>query len=457
MKRQKKEPITAEQQRERMLTMSMPKLILSMIIPTVLCQLITVFYNTADTFFVARIGTSAAAAVGIVFSLQSIMQAYGYAVGTGVGSLVARCLGAAQYKAAERYVATSAVMAVAGALVIMTPCLLFLEPLMHLLGSTETILPYSMDYAFYILLGCPFMCLQSTLGCILRNEGEPTYAVMGTISGGFLNLVLNPVLIFGLGWGIRGAGIATSLGQVLSTVILLAAFYNGKSAVALRLRSTSKNWQDYTEIFTTGIPTLSRQGMASVGSAVLNICAARYGDAAVAAITIANKIYLFVRNIVIGVGQGFQPAAGFNFSAGEKKRTREAFVFCTQLGTVICLAFALAIGFNAEMVMGWFRDDAEVLAVGRPALIAACVVMPMMAYSTFVNQLYQCLGFKVQATLLACCRNGFCLIPVVFILPFFLGIYGIALAQPVADLLTFLISVPFQTAFFKYKLSEEGA
>lgn len=450
----KKEPLTAERQRERMLTVPIPKLIVSMIIPTVLCQLITVFYNTADTFFVARIGTSAAAAVGIVFSLQSIMQAYGYAIGTGVGSLVARCLGAADYKAAERYVATSAVMALVGALVIMTPCLLFLPELMRLLGSTDTILPYAVDYAFVILLGCPFMCLQSVLGCILRNEGEPTYAVIGTISGGFLNLVLNPVLIFGLDWGIRGAGIATVIGQIFSFVIFMWAFARGKSVIALRLQSTSRYWADYAEIFTTGIPTLSRQGMASVGSAVLNICAARYGDAAVAAITIANKIYLLVRNVVIGVGQGFQPVAGFNFGAGDKGRTRASFIFCTQLGTVICILFALGIGFNAETVMSWFRDDADVLAIGVPALIYACIVMPLMAYSTFVNQLYQCLGFKVQATLLACCRNGFCLIPVVLVLPALIGTTGIAMAQPLADLLTFVISVPFQLAFFKYKLGE---
>ncbi|MDO4281879.1 MAG: MATE family efflux transporter, partial [Peptococcaceae bacterium] len=201
-------------------------------------------------------------------------------------------------------------------------------------------------------------------------------------------------------------------------------------------------------------PTMCRQGMASVGSAVLNICASSYGDAAVAAVTIANKIYLFVRNIIIGVGQGFQPVAGFNFGAGDKGRTREAFIFSTQVGTVICVVAAIFIGFNSEMVMAWFRDDPEVIGIGKYALLYACIVMPLMAYSTFVNQLYQCLGFKLHATLLACCRNGFFLIPVVLILPPILGVHGVEAAQPLADFLTFVISVPFQIAFFRQHLRQ---
>ena len=193
--------------------------------------------------------------------------------------------------------------------------------------------------------------------------------------------------------------------------------------------------------------------MASLGSAVLNIYASYYGDSAVAAVTISNKIYLFVRNVIIGVGQGFQPVAGFNFGAGDKERTRQAFIFSTQLGTVICMVAAVFIGFNTELVMSWFRgDDPAVIAIGKSALLFACAVMPLMAYSTFVNQLYQCLGFKFAATMLACCRNGFFLIPVVLVLPRLIGVGGVEMAQPLADFLTFVISVPFQISFFRKHL-----
>ncbi|MDO4281813.1 MAG: MATE family efflux transporter, partial [Peptococcaceae bacterium] len=249
--REKKAPLTPEVQRQKMLTMPISRLIWGMIIPTVLSQMITVFYNTADTFFVARIGTSAAAAVGIVFSLQSIMQAYGFGIGTGVGSLVARCLGAAQNEAAERYVSSSLAAALAGALVIMVPSLIFLPELMRLLGSTETMLPYCVAYARIILLGCPFMCLQSVLSCVLRNEGEPIYAVVGLVIGGFVNVVLDPVLIFVAGWGVSGAAAATVLGQMLSFSILLYAFLAGKSIVKINLHNISREGKEYMEIFTT--------------------------------------------------------------------------------------------------------------------------------------------------------------------------------------------------------------
>lgn len=449
----KKAALTPELQRKRMLTVPIPKLIIGMIIPTVLSQLITVIYNTADTFFVARIGTSAAAAVGVVFSLQSIMQAYGFGVGTGCGSLVARCLGAAQNEKAESYANSALLAGLVGSLVIMIPSLIFLPQLMRLLGSTDTMLDYCVSYARIILMGCPFLCTSSVMSCILRNEGEPIYAVVGLVIGGFFNVILDPVLIFWAHWGIAGAAAATIVSQALSWIILLRAFLAGKSIVKINPRSISRRWRDYFEIYTTGIPTTCRQGMASLGSAVLNIYASHYGDSAVAAVTISNKIYLFVRNVIIGVGQGFQPVAGFNFGAGDKERTRQAFIFSTQLGTVICVVAAVFIGFNTELVMSWFRgDDPAVIAIGKSALLFACAVMPLMAYSTFVNQLYQCLGFKLAATMLACCRNGFFLIPVVLVLPRFIGVGGVEMAQPLADFLTFVISVPFQISFFRKHL-----
>lgn len=449
----KKAALTPELQRKRMLTVPIPKLIIGMIIPTVLSQLITVIYNTADTFFVARIGTSAAAAVGVVFSLQSIMQAYGFGVGTGCGSLVARCLGAAQNEKAESYANSALLAGLVGSLVIMIPSLIFLPQLMRLLGSTDTMLDYCVSYARIILMGCPFLCTSSVMSCILRNEGEPIYAVVGLVIGGFFNVILDPVLIFWAHWGIAGAAAATIVSQALSWLILLRAFITGKSIVKINPRSISRRWRDYFEIYTTGIPTTCRQGMASLGSAVLNIYASYYGDSAVAAVTISNKIYLFVRNVIIGVGQGFQPVAGFNFGAGDKERTRQAFIFSTQLGTVICVVAAVFIGLNTELVMSWFRgDDPAVIAIGKSALLFACAVMPLMAYSTFVNQLYQCLGFKFAATMLACCRNGFFLIPVVLVLPRLIGVGGVEMAQPLADFLTFVISVPFQISFFRKHL-----
>ena len=205
-----------------------------------------------------------------------------------------------------------------------------------------------------------------------------------------------------------------------------------------------------------GFPTIARQGMASLASALMNIQGAVYGDAAVAALTISNKIYLLVRNVMIGIGQGFQPVAGYNYGAGNRKRTRQAFIFATKLGTVICILAAGIIAAFAEPIIGWFRADDQVIAIGRLALLYACAVMPFMAYSTFVNQLYQCLGYKLPATVLASLRQGICYLPLIFILPHFLGLQGVQMTQPGSDLLTFFICIPFQIVFFRKHLRDNA-
>ena len=224
--------------------------------------------------------------------------------------------------------------------------------------------------------------------------------------------------------------------------------------MCLRVRDISHRAADYGQILLIGFPTICRQGFASLSSALLNNAAAVYSDASVAAVTISNKIYLLIRSMIIGIGQGFQPVAGYNFGAGDKKRTRQAFWFSTLFGTVICVVGGALIALFPEEIMRFFRDDPEILSVGRQALLYACAVMPLMAYSTYVNQLYQCLGFHQAATVLASCRNGIFFVPLILILPRLYGITGVEMSQPGADLLTFVVSVPFQLWFFWHKLRD---
>ena len=448
---------TSEQQHERMLHMPMPRLILSLAAPTVASQLISIIYNTADTYFVSQISTSASAAVGVVFSLQSIIQAYGFGIAMGASSLISLRLGEKRDGDANRYASSGFFAEVAGGLLMLIFGLLFLNPLMRALGATETILPHARDYGRIILIGAPVMCCSFILNCILRSEGAAVYSMVGLCAGGILNIALDPLLIFTFQLGTAGAAIATVASQCVSFIILAAAFLRGKSIVRLHVSDISRSFRDYVQIVTIGFPTIARQGMASLASALMNIQGAVYGDAAVAALTISNKIYLLVRNIMIGIGQGFQPVAGYNYGAGDRRRTREAFTFATKLGTVVCIFAAVIIAAFADPIMGWFRNDEQVIAIGRVALLYACAVMPFMAYSTFVNQLYQCLGYKLPATILASLRQGICYLPLIFILPHFLGLAGVQMTQPGADLLTFFICIPFQISFFRKHLRDEAA
>ena len=432
-----------EKQRQKMLKTPMPKLIMSLGLPTVASQLVSTIYNTADTYFVAQIGTSAAAAVGVVFALMSIFQALGYGVGMGANSLISRRLGAGKVEEANRYASSAFAASFLLGCLVMALGLAFLEPLMRLLGSTETMLPHSVAYARIILMGAPFFTCSFTMNNLLRSEGKAMMAMVGLCTGGLLNVGLDPLFIFTFNMGTAGAALATIISQVISFCILISFFLRRKTVLELRAGNVSRRIGDYTLIVTTGAPTFCRQGLASLASAMLNRRAAVFGDAAVAAITISNKIYLLVRNIVLGIGQGATPVMGYNYGAGDKKRTREAFSFATKIGTAVCVTAAGLLAWRAGDVIAWFRDDPEVVRIGTKALYFACGVMPVMAFSTYVNQLYQSLGLRAAATTLACCRQGICFIPLAFILPALLGLTGVQMLQPGADLLTFCVSVPF--------------
>ena len=446
--------LTSEEQHRRMLQTPVPKLVLSLAAPTVASQLISIIYNTADTYFVSQISTSASAAVGVVFSLSSIIQAYGFGVAMGASSLISLRLGEKKDRDANDYASSGFFAELVGGLLILIFGLLFLEPLMRVLGATETMLPHACAYGRIILMGAPIMCCSFVLNCVLRAEGAAVVSMVGLCAGGLINIALDPLFIFTFEMGTAGAAIATVASQCVSLVILSISFLRGRSIVHLHPKYVSHHARDYVKIIAVGFPTIARQGMASLASALMNIQGAIYGDAAVAALTISNKIYLLVRNVMIGIGQGFQPVAGYNYGAGDRKRTREAFLFATRLGTVICILAAGIIAAFAGSIIGWFRDDEQVVAIGRVALLYACAVMPFMAYSTFVNQLYQCLGFKLPATVLASLRQGICFLPLIFILPHFLGLAGVQATQPASDLLTFFICIPFQIAFFRKHLRD---
>ena len=446
--------IDSEQQRQRMLTAPIGKLLFQKAAPTVLVQLITVIYNTADTYFVAKIDTGASAAVGVVFSLMAVIQAVGGSIGMGATSLISPMLGQKRVDDASTVGTSAAALSIVSGVTIGAIGLLFLEPLVYLIGARSEVLPYAEDYARWILIAAPFMTTSFVLNNILRSEGQPVYSMIAMISGGILNLFIDPLLIFGCKLGIAGAAIATMIGQMTSFTIMAIIFVRDKSIVQLRIRYLGRKPKVYGNIVRMGVPTLFRQGMASLSSALLNVQAAPFGAAAVAAISIANKLYMLVRHIVLGIGQGFQPIAGYCFGAKRYSRVKRVFWVATAAATVICVSIALAVFFFREPIMVWFRDDPEVVRIGSAMLRFLCVTIPLMGFSTYVNQLYQCLGFAAGATVLASCRQGIFFVPLVFLLPALFGLTGIESVQAGADLLTFFVSIPFLIFFLHKHLSK---
>jgi len=441
---------SSKNQYKRMMETPIPKLVTSMAIPSIIGMLVTVVYNTADTYFVSQINKSASAAVGAVYAVMAIIQALGYGLGMGSGSLISRKLGAKEDEAASTYASSAFFAAIFAGTTITVIGLLTLEPFLRLLGCTDTMMPHAIPYAKYILWGAPVSCATFVLNNTLRSAGFSRMAMVGISTGGILNIILDPIFIFTLGMGAGGAAFATMLSQCVSFLILSSMFLSGKSMVSISPRYLSKKFGDYKAIITTGLPTICRQGLGSVAAAVLNIQAIAYGgDATGAAITISGKVYILVRNVCMGYGQGFQPVAGYNYGAGNRRRAWASFVFATKAGSIVCVAFAVVTALFAEPIMWWFCADAEVVAIGVEVIYFSSAVMPFLAFSTYVNQLYQCLGFKAQATFLASCRQGIFFLPVVLLLPLLVGRHGVQAAQPLADLCTFLISIPFAIRFYQ--------
>ena len=434
-----------------------PRLIWRLAIPTIISMLVSSIYNTADTFFVSQLGTSAAGAVGVVFSVMAIIQAIGFTIGMGAGNILSRQLGAKEDEAATITASTGFAFALVLSLLLSIFGIAFQKDLMRLLGATETILPYAEAYAEYIFLGCPVMCLSFVMNNYLRAEGKAMYGMIGITIGGVLNIFLDPIFIFTLGFGTAGAAMATALSQLISFCILRSFFLRGKSSVRISLMKVSRDIKLYLKIVLIGLPTLMRQGLASIASVALNVAAAAFGDAAVAAMSITGRIMMFAFSAMLGFGQGFQPVSSFNYGAKRFDRVRLATKYTAFVGTILMLCVSALCIILAPAIMKAFRkDDLEVIAIGVYALRAQALLLPLTGIVTATNMGLQSTGNAVPATVLAMARQGIFFIPLILILPGFAGLKGVALSQPISDGLTFIIALFFFASFLRMLKKKEN-
>lgn len=440
---------SAKAQYDKLTKSPVNKLISSLAVPTIISMMITMVYNVADTYFVSKISVSASGATGVVFSLMGIIQAFGFMYGQGAGSNISRLLGAKNIELARKYCSSAFFYALATGIIVMSIGLCFLSPLMRMLGSTETILPFAMDYGKFILISAPAMTTSFVMNNILRYEGMARLAMIGIATGGILNMILDPILIFGLSLGINGAGIATAFSQYISMGILLALFLTKKCQTRISIKYVSLKFEYFWNIVTTGIPSFARQGLNSVSNMVMNLEAAVYGDPCIAAMSIVAKCSGVIFSVGVGIGQGFQPVASFNYGAKIYSRVKEGIKFTWRLGTIVVSSLSVICFVFAPQIVGIFRNEAEIITIGKATLRFMCIALVFLPTIMLGNMTFQSVGKRGRAFFLACCQNGLFFVPFVLVLPNLIGVTGIEISQPIAYILSAIITVPLLMSFMK--------
>lgn len=433
---------------QKMTQTPVPRLILKLGIPTTISMLITSIYNMADTYFVGTLGESAQAATGVLFTLQAIIQGIAFMLGHGGGTFISKFLAARDTDRATTYISTAFFTGGIVGILILVLGLCFLSPLVYFLGSTSTIAPYAMQYGFWVLIACPFIICSMILNNGLRYEGCAVYAMVGLTTGGILNIFGDYLLVVKLNMGVYGAGMATAISQFISFCILLF-MYIRMAQSKLRIKAVSRDWRVYLSICRVGFPSLIRQGLTSVTTGVLNNLTKPFGDAAIAAMSVVNRYSMFLMCVGLGMGQGFQPVAAFNYQAKKYRRVKQGLVFTMCFGLCFIGGISLLSIFAAEPIIALFQKKPEVIEVGSMALRYAAVGMMFMPFSVPVNMLYQSIQKPTISSILSLIRSGAVTIPMLLICVPLLELTGVQIAQPCADIIAGLISIPFIIQFLR--------
>ena len=426
------------------------KVVPRLAVPTIISMMVSSIYNMADTFFVSQLGTSASGAVGIIFSAMAIIQALAFMIGMGSGNYMTRSLGAGNRELAEQIGSIAFFTGIIMGLVSTVSATFNIHRVVLLLGATETIAPYAEAYAHYIFIAAPFMICSFIMNNLLRFQGKASFAMVGITVGGLLNIALDPLFIFTLDMGTAGAALATGLSQFISFCILLWMCNHQDSCISISIRKFRPKLAIYREVLYGGIPSLGRQGIASVATILMNFMCQPYGDAAIAAMSIVSRFMFFINSVIIGFGQGFQPVCSYCFGAGLYDRVKKACWFCIRVSTIILLVLSVISFPAARSIITLFRrNDPTVIEIGTLALRLQLITLPLQGAVIMGNMMPQSIGYGFRATLVSTARQGIFLIPLLTIMTYTIGLLGIQCAQPLADIATFILSLFVIRGIFK--------
>ena len=433
---------------------SIPKALLAMGIPTMIGMLVNAFYNLVDAYFVGGLGESQMGAISVVYPLGQVVVGLGLLFGNGAASYISRLLGRGDKENADKVASTALYSSVSVGAVIIIISMVFLHPILKLLGATDSILPYAATYAGIYIVSCIFNVFNVTMNNIVTSEGAAKTTMCALLTGAVLNIALDPLFIYVFDLGVAGAAIATAISQVVSTCVYLTYIFRKKSVFHFRVKDCTYTKETMSEIFKIGIPTLVFQILTSVSISLINNAAGDYGDSAIAGMGVVTRLISMGSLSVFGFIKGFQPIAGYSYGAKKFDRLREAIKTSILWSTVFCVIFGVILAlFPTAIVSQFTKGDAEMIRIGAASLRANGISIMLFGFYTVYSSLFLALGKGREGFILGACRQGICFIPVILLLPIVWGLNGIMYAQPIADVLSAVITV-FMAIPLHKKLNE---
>ena len=433
---------------------SIPKALLSMGIPTMIGMLVNAFYNLVDAYFVGGLGESQMGAISVVYPLGQVVVGLGLLFGNGAASYISRLLGRGDKENANKVASTALYSSVSVGAVIIIISMVFLHPILKLLGATDSILPFAATYASIYIVSCIFNVFNVTMNNLVTSEGAAKTTMCALLTGAVLNIALDPLFIYVFDLGVAGAAIATAISQVVSTCVYLTYIFRKKSVFHFRVKDCTYTKENMSEIFKIGIPTLVFQILTSVSISLINNAAGDYGDSAIAGMGVVTRLISMGSLSVFGFIKGFQPIAGYSYGAKKFNRLREAIKTSILWSTVFCVIFGVILAlFPAAIVSRFTKGDAEMIRIGAASLRANGISIMLFGFYTVYSSLFLALGKGREGFILGACRQGICFIPVILLLPIVWGLNGIMYAQPIADVLSAVITV-FMAIPLHKKLNE---
>lgn len=432
-----------------------PKALLAMGIPTMIGMLINALYNLVDAYFVGGLGESQMAAISVVYPLGQVVVGLGLLFGNGAASYISRLLGQKNRDQANKVASTALYSSLFIGAIIIALSIIFLKPILRLLGATESILPYATTYAGIYIVSCIFNVFNVTMNNIVTSEGAAKTTMCALLLGAVLNIGLDPLFIYTFHLGVAGAAIATAISQIISTLVYLFYIFKKKSVFQFKIKDCTFSKEVLSEIFKIGIPTLAFQLLTSISISLINNAAGNYSDAAIAGMGVVTRLISMGSLTIFGFIKGFQPIAGYSYGAKKFDRLRSAIKTSILWSTIFCVVVGLLTLFSPTIVSQFTTGNTEMINIGASSLRINGITFMLFGFYTVYSSLFLALGKGKEGFILGACRQGICFIPIILILPLVWGLNGILYAQPIADVLSALITIFMAIPLHKNLSTEE--